>query len=402
MRILLVINGTDFGGTEVSLVQIAAALARRGHAVHALSMKPIGPIGERIREAGVPVSTLGMNESVGVLDLLRASRAVARLIDDRGFDVVHSFLPRANIVSRLALRMTRQVLPHVANEESTDYRRARGVRLLNRLTARWSARILAVSAEVRDALVAHDGLPPERFEVLPKGVDLAAIDAVPAADLRAALGLSPAATLLCSVGRLIPDKGHAYLLRALARLPDAVRDVHLVLVGGGPEDKRLRAAAAAAGLGGRVHLLGVRADPIALMKAADVFVLPSLEEGLPVVLLEAMSCALPIVAADVGSVKSLIRPGETGMLVPPAERWANGVAAGADERTQEAGVAALADALAALLADRGGARALGAAARTFIERFRTVESSIARLEQLYAECLAGAAPVPVAAGARAG
>jgi glycosyltransferase involved in cell wall biosynthesis len=255
---------------------------------------------------------------------------------------------------------------------------------------------------VRDALVRHDGLPPERFEVLPKGVDLAAIDAVPAADLRAALGLPQSATLLCSVGRLIPDKGHAYLLRALARLPEAVRDVHLVLVGGGPEEERLRAAATAAGLGARVHLLGVRADAIALMKAADVFVLPSLEEGLPVVLLEAMSCALPIVAADVGSVKSLIRRGETGMLVPPAERWANGVATGADERTQEAGVAALAEALAALLADRSRGRALGAAARTFIERFRTVESSIARLEQLYAECLAGTAPVPVAAGARAG
>jgi glycosyltransferase involved in cell wall biosynthesis len=120
------------------------------------------------------------------------------------------------------------------------------------------------------------------------------------------------------------------------------------------------------------------------MKSLDLFVLPSLEEGLPVALLEAMSCALPIIASDVGGVRALIHPGETGLLVPPAEVWNRERAA---EQAGSDGVAALAEAIAALLGDGARAGALARAAREFVERSLTVEQTVARLEQLYAECL---------------
>jgi glycosyltransferase involved in cell wall biosynthesis len=261
----------------------------------------------------------------------------------------------------------------VASERSTDLRRPPSVRLLDRLTARWSDRIVAVSAAVRDVLVARDRVPVEKVVVVPTGIDLDAIDGRPAYDVRAELRLEPSVPVVCAVGRLSRVKGHVFLVRALARVNERA---HLLLVGGGPEEATIRAEAARCGIGARVHCVGVRADAIPIMKAADVFALPSLQEGLPVVLLEAMACARPIVASDVGGVRELIRAGETGLLVPPADRWDRGPTAGH-------GVDALAGALSTLLRDRDRARALGRAARRFVERHHTLDREVAALERLY-------------------
>jgi len=397
LRVLLVINGTDFGGTEVTLEQLARALARRGHGVEVLSLKPVGPVGERLAASGVPVSSLDMPESVGMVELLRSSRRLARWLAARDIDVVHSFLPRANIMSRLANRLARPVRPHVANEESTDFRRARGVQWLNRLTASWSDRILAVSPEVRDVLVGREGLPADRVEVLPKGVDVAAVDAIVPCDLRRELGLSAETRIVCTIGRLSPVKGQVYLVRALAPVAAERSDVHLVVVGGGPEEKRLRDEATACGVADRVHLLGPRSDAVAVMKSAVLFVLPSLQEGRPVTLLEAMACRLPIVATDVGSVAALVRTGDTGVLLQPIETWQPG--ASPDPARVAAGVAALGAAIGRLLDDPAEARRLGARARRLIEQSMSVEQTVERLERLYGELLGEGEPrAAVAAG----
>lgn len=395
LRLLLVINGTDFGGTEVTLEQLARALVRRGHRVDVLSLKPVGPVGARLAAVGVPVSSLDMAEAVGLLELVRASRRLARWLAARPIDVIHSFLPRANIMSRLANRLVRPPRPHVANEESTDLRRGRAVQWLNRCTAAWSDRILAVSPDVRDVLVSRDRLPAARVEVLPKGVDVAALDAVAAHDVRGELGLSPATRIVCTVGRLIPDKGQAYLVRAFAAIAAERPGVHLVLVGGGPEESSLRAEAETCRISDRVHLLGPRADAVGIMKASDVFALPSLEEGRPIALLEAMACGLPVVAADVGSVGRMVETGKTGVLIEPIHAWQPGVVPEPDR--VRAGVAALAAALGRLLDDPGEARRLGQAGRRLVERSMSVEQTVDRLEALYAELL-GRTPRLRAAG----
>ena len=396
MRILLVINGTDFGGTEVALAQVAAELARRSHDVHVLSLKPVGPVGQRLAAAGVAVSSLEMGESVGVGDLVRGSVALARVLRRGRFDVVHSLLPRANVISRIANRFSGRRRPHFAGERSTDFKRARVVQVLNRLTAPWSDAVLAVTPAVRDVLVARDGIPPRQIMVLPNGVDLRAIDAAPPTDVRGELRIPPDAPVLCSIGRLIPDKGHVYLVRAMARLRGAGSAAHLVLVGGGAEETRIRDEAARLGLASRVHCLGFRHDAVGILKSVDVFVLPSLEEGSPVAVLEAMGCARPVIATQVGGVPALVRPGDTGLLVPPAEHW--GPHASRTNGAEEAGVAALASAVASLLDDRPRALALGTNARRFVEQTHSVAQIAARLEDLYA----GAASGPAMRAAMAG
>jgi glycosyltransferase involved in cell wall biosynthesis len=399
MRILFVINGTDFGGTEVSLAQTAASLARRGHAVHVLSLKPVGPLGARMAAAGVAVSSFDMPEAVSPASLLQAAVRLARRLRREPYDVVHSLLPRANVVSRVANRLAGGGRPHFAGERSTDFRRARAVQVLNRLTAGWSDAVLAVSPAVRDVLIARDGIAARRILVVPNGIDLREIDRVEPADVRGERGIPAGHPIVCSIGRLIPDKGHVYLLRAVAALAARPAPAHVVLVGGGPEEGRLRDEAERLGIGPRVHCLGVRGDAAAVLKASDVFVLPSLEEGFPVSLLEAMACARPVVASAVGGIPAVLADGATGLLVPPGELW------GADARTADAAqaeraVAALGVAIAALLDDPARARALGAAARKTVEESHSLDRVVSMLERLYAGRRAdpGIAPAVASAG----
>ena len=383
-RLLLVINGTDFGGTETALLQLAVRLRDRGHELEVLSIKTPGRIGAQLAAAGVSVVTLDMADAGSVAQLARGTLALWRRIRGRRVDVVQSFLPRANIMSRVANRFGPRA-HHVSCERSTDYNRSRQVQRLNRWTVPWTDRVLAVSSAVRDVVVHRDGLPEDRVSVLGNGLDLDGLDAVPRADVRGQLGLPREALLLCSVGRLVRDKGHSYLLQAFAQGLDRWPTAHLVLVGEGPEETRLRDDTSRLRLDGRVHFLGFRERVAAVLKCCDVFVLPSLEEGFPVTVLEAMACGLPVVASDVGGVADVVERGRTGLIVPAAERWGGGVRDAAHADLAARPVEALRDALAALVADASARARMGRDGRRRVESHFSLDHVVASLETLYRE-----------------
>jgi glycosyltransferase involved in cell wall biosynthesis len=225
----------------------------------------------------------------------------------------------------------------------------RKVGLLEALDRRLLSRahtVVAVSPGLA-ALARRAGLPDGRVHVVP--------NAVPVEEIAAAAGrareavrreweVAPGRAVLVSVGRLSPEKGQDVLLEAFARAARET-DALLVLVGDGALRDRLERRARAADLAGRVRFLGWRTDPYACLGGADVCVLPSRSEGLPLSLLEAMSAGLPVVATAVGSVPDVLEGGARGRLVPPAD------------------AEALADALLPLLTDPDSRRELGARAR---------------------------------------
>jgi glycosyltransferase involved in cell wall biosynthesis len=137
--------------------------------------------------------------------------------------------------------------------------------------------------------------------------------------LRQELGLQPTDRLIVSVGNLYPVKGHQHLLDALARLTARHPTAHVAIGGRGDLEHALRCRARELGVANRVHLLGLRSDVSAVLKAADVFVLPSLSEGLPLALLEAMFAGCPIVATNVGDVSIALAQGDAGTLVEPGD-----------------------------------------------------------------------------------
>jgi glycosyltransferase involved in cell wall biosynthesis len=187
--------------------------------------------------------------------------------------------------------------------------------------------------------------------------------------LRAELGLREHDPLIVSVGNLYPVKGHRYLLEAVARLLPRYPDLHLAIAGQGQLRTSLLALAQALGVEGRLHLLGLRADVGNLLLASDIFVLPSLSEGLPVAMLEAMLAGRPIVATRVGDVPVALNDGEAGLLVPSAD------------------AATLAEAIDRLLANPALARKLGEAARDRARSEYQLDTMTSRYETLYQRLL---------------
>jgi glycosyltransferase involved in cell wall biosynthesis len=202
-------------------------------------------------------------------------------------------------------------------------------------------RTIAVSETLARQLSRDLWMPPSRIRMIANGVPH-----VPPASttLREQLRLRPEDRLLVSVGNLYPVKGHCHLVDALAVLVPSHPTLHVAIAGRGEMEDALTARARDRGVADRLHLLGLRSDVPAVLAAADVFVLPSLSEGLPLALLEAMFAGRPIVASAVGEVSAALAHGAAGVLVPPGD--AHALAAAVDgvlrdaERARELGRAA--------------------------------------------------------------
>ena len=220
---------------------------------------------------------------------------------------------------------------------------------------RWQVRPLAddhwrfvgVSPAVRQSLLdCACGFTPDNTVAITNAIDIENAEALQLSreDARAHLGLPPQASVIGAIGRLVPVKGHAHLLRAFARVAARFPDTRLLIIGDGRERARLEKLVVQLGLESRVHLPGARPDALRFIRAFDLFVMPSLEEGFPLALLEAMTGRLPVIVSDIPSMHELVA-GAGGQLVPPADEGALAAALGAhlalpDEALRRMGLAA--------------------------------------------------------------
>jgi glycosyltransferase involved in cell wall biosynthesis len=192
-------------------------------------------------------------------------------------------------------------------------------------------------------------------------------------DVRRALGIDPGAPLVGVVGRLEPQKGHAYLLEAWADVRRAAPGARLLVVGDGSLRADLEARALAPALRGSVVFTGFRADVPRVLATLDVLTLPSLYEGMPLTAIEASAMALPVVATAVDGTPEVVRDGETGCLVPPADP------------------PALAHALRALLADPARARSMGRAGRAHVLARFDLDAQVEATARVYRDAAGVAA-----------
>jgi glycosyltransferase involved in cell wall biosynthesis len=187
-------------------------------------------------------------------------------------------------------------------------------------------RVVGVGESVRQALVRNEGIPSRRVAVVYNGVDLSTFDDRHAdrASVRREVRVGPDHLVIIQVARLDALKDHATAIRTLQHVVRHRPDATLVLVGEGPEEGLIRDEVRERGLESRVLFLGLRGDVARLLLAADLFLLTSISEGIPVTLIEAMGAARPVVATRVGGVGEVVEDGVTGLLAPAGDDEALG------------------------------------------------------------------------------
>ena len=315
-RILLVINLLFWAGAETQLRNLAIGLSRMGHDVTLLAVEDITSHAEDLEEAGVELQALGARNRV---EKLRALPALVRAA--RRAEVVHCTGWDASLWGRLAAILARR--PVVVTEHAGDRSlqvsrkgapRARLIALHNRLLDRATSATVVVSA-AQPKQLESEGVRPDSIVLIPNGVPIEELRqrAGEGCD-RAELGVPPDAAMIVHVARFAPPKRQAMTLRVVARLRERFGDVRLVFAGDGETEAAVRREAEEIGAGWATFL-GSRDDVPALLRAADLAVLPSSAEGLPMSLIEAMAVGTPVVATDVGDVPWLLDEVGGGLCV---------------------------------------------------------------------------------------
>lgn len=313
LRVVLGSETSGPGGAEAMVLQLAEGLRAYGVDVRLATMRA-GWMTERAERAGFPVRIDAMRDGPDPAWVMR----FRRWLRAERIDLVHTHEFEMNAYGGLAARLA--AIPSVAtvhgNVAGTDPKHLFAYRVLRRL----GQRPVAVSHDLLRQLAPRLGADAPRWRVIHNGTTVpATFDAETRARDRAAaraeIGLAQAPILVVAIGNLYPVKDHASLLRALADAPD----VHVAIAGRGAEEEPLRALAARLGMGERAHLLGLRDDVPRILAAADVFTQPSLSEGLPLAVLEAMASGTAVVASDVGGIGEAVVDGVSGRLVPPAD-----------------------------------------------------------------------------------
>lgn len=338
------------------VAQLAGEQQQNGSsAVAVLPADGEGWLGRELAAAGVAVHTVRLERPFSPT----FARELAAALRDRGVSIVHSHEFTMAFYGAWAARLLG--LPHIITMHGGRYYAGRWRRRIAlRAAIGLSGSTVAVSDLLARQLSRDLWLRRARIDTIANGVRFRALSY---STLRAELGLAPDVPLIVTVGNLYPVKGHTHLIEAVARLAATHPRLHLAIAGRGDLAGTLKRQAEDAGIGRRVHLLGLRRDIANVLAAADLFVLPSLSEGLPMALLEAMFAARPIVASAVGDVPVALPNGAAGVLVPPGDP----------------GV--LADAIARLLASPFEARQLG----TTAQARAVAEYSVGRMAARYAD-----------------
>lgn len=317
-HILHVLPTLGAGGMELALARVARALSSEmRHSICCLRGQPL--IADRFGpEVEIVCLDAGRHDPSLPCRLRRLIRRLApTAIHARNWGA----WPDVAVARLTLLRRPPLIFSFHGLDDPAGLSRRR--RVAFRMLARITTRIFTVSAETRRLLIEDVGLPGA-IDVIPNGVDTERFSPAPPRAAGGPYGSSPQAAsapfVIGAAGGLTPVKNQALLIRAVADLASAGRNVELRLAGDGPLRNELAALARACGAESRIHLLGRVDDMPTFLCGLDVFALTSDSEAHPNALLEAMACGLPCVATGVGGVTEALDNGQAGVLVPPGDR----------------------------------------------------------------------------------
>ncbi len=368
--VLFIITRPTLAGAQVYLLNLMEGLHER-FSFH-LATGRTGWLTEKAAALGVPVTIVpGLVEQIAPLGDLRALQGLRQVIREVRPDLVSAHSTKAGLLGRLTARWAGvPVVVFTAHGWLFTEGTARWRRLVGPALERWAARhttkIICVSEYDRQLALRYRIAPAYKLAMIRNGISPEPYLRAAGEDVRRELGLLDT-RIVITVARLEPQKSPLTLLKALRHL--SVEGAVSLWVGDGPLRRQVQQFASANGLQRRVIFSGDRTDVPSLLASAEIFVLPSRWEGLPLVVIEAMFAGLPVVATRVGGVSELVEDGKTGILVPPNHPDA------------------LARAIRQLLDDRTLARTMGQAGRERALQEFTLDRMLSETERLYADLL---------------
>ncbi len=360
-KLAYVINNLNVGGAEKLLLSTVTKLDKEKYDVTVFSMLAGDQLLQDFKDCGVKVVCLGMKHKRDLSGFWK----LYRFFKSNEIQIVHTHLLEADIFGRFAALLAGVPIV-ISTQHSVDAWKKHPQRMrtkmrlwLDKFAARHSSGVIAVSDTVKEFLKKYQNVPPEKIYVLRNGIEVSN-------HIKAFSSKSDDDIItLGSVGRLFEEKGFEYLLRAFQQVKILKPEIKLLIAGDGPLRAPLEQLAKELKISEDVTFLGNITDIPDFFRTIDIFVLSSIQEGIPLALLEAMAAAKPVIATTVGGIPEVIENGRDGVLV----------AAGKVED--------LKNAILSLLEDKNRAKSIAKKARTKVLEEFNLDSAVKALDEIY-------------------
>ncbi|MFC1804930.1 glycosyltransferase family 4 protein [Candidatus Omnitrophota bacterium] len=360
MNILYLTNHLNVGGITSYVLTLAQGIKSDGHAVYAATST-----GDRLQELQregikyirVPLRTKSEASPKVIFSFFKLLSAVSKY----DIDIIHSHSRTTQVAGALLARFSQAA--HISTCHGFFKKR-----LSRRICGCWGSRVIAISKEVKKHLIDDFGVKEEIIRVIHNGIDTDRFTAIKETGLKKKFGLKDG-PVVGIIARLSEVKGHIYLIEAMKEVTARIPEAQLVIAGEGRMQKELEDLTARLNLGQSVYFIPTVADTRELLSVMDIFVMPSLKEGLGLGLMEAMACGLPVIGSNVGGIKSLIQDRENGLLVEPKE------------------APQLSFAILELLGNKEKGISYGEKARQLIIREFSKDQMVRKTIEVYKECL---------------
>lgn len=358
-------DGFNIGGAELKLLEMLRHMDRERYAITLCSFMETGDLRSQFEALGDPLVIMARKWRFDPSIFVK----LFRLIRKGHFDIIQTLLFYPDIIGTVMARFCK-VPVCIAWETASHYDtffHPFHRRLFYRLFMRWATRIVTVSQEAKHSIIDVERLPAEQIDVIPYGIDLERYGREAGAEIQVEGYENEAAFVMGVVARLDYIKGHPFLLEALHHVRKIYSNFICLLIGDGEYRAHLEGLVQKYNLQQHVKFLGFRDDIPSILNRLDLFILPSLSEGLPNVILEAMAAQVPVIASAVGGIPEIIENSENGILVPPKN------------------AVALAEAIEQVLHDAALREKMALAGKVMVEKRFSLAKQMERFESLYTQ-----------------
>lgn len=362
MNILILANHFNAGGISSYILNLSRGLVARKHKVYVASSG--GGWVERLKRYNVEHIYLPLRtKSIMSPKLFYACAVLGRILKEKKIDIMHS---QTRVSSVLALWVSKKTsIPFVYTAHGFL-----NPRWTRRAFPCWGKLVIVISQPVREHLLLNFGLGEDRIRLVHNGIDItrSQVSGLRSQEIKKEYRLKEG-PVVGIIARLSEIKGHKYLISAMKKVMEVIPDVQLLSIGDGKIKKDLEEQAEKLGIKEMAHFIPQAADTSEPLSVMDIFVMPSLQEGLGLSIMEAMLAGVVVVATAAGGIITLVKDGQTGILVKPADAHN------------------LALAIIELLKNKEKARSLSNSARDLIVREFSLEKMAEETERVYRECL---------------